>query len=201
MFRSTLRYLGIIASFAVLNPAPGQVLPVDVESAGGFDASEVLRSPTPIVVGTLALDMRRTITTQTQLIRYEATAYQRKVAEQRARAYMSAQRRAQAQTATASKPAKTSKPSEAPKTASKKTTKKAEPEVAVLPKKKVSRYVAVDTVKDERASPKAKKVVMIFDTQSETLVGNRLYDLESPPSVGSTAKFETYSAEYIGTGL
>ena len=42
---------------------------------------------------------------------------------------------------------------------------------------------------------------MIFDTQSEALVGNYVYDVTNPPQVGSTAKFETYSAEYVGNGL
>lgn len=70
---------------------------------------------------------------------------------------------------------------------------------AALKKKKV-RYIAVDTEKDEKTSPKAKKAVMIWDTQSETVVGNNVYDVQTPPSVGSTAKFETYSAEYVGSG-
>jgi hypothetical protein len=73
-------------------------------------------------------------------------------------------------------------------------TKKAE-----LKKKKV-RYIAVDTEKNEKTSPKAKKAVMIWDTQSESVVGNNVYDVQSPPAVGSTAKFETYSAEYVGAG-
>lgn len=68
------------------------------------------------------------------------------------------------------------------------------------PKKKVPRYIAVDTVKNERTSPKAKKSVMIWDTQSQEIVGNNVYDVESAPRVGSTAKFETYSAEYVGSG-
>ncbi len=67
-------------------------------------------------------------------------------------------------------------------------------------KKKKVRYIAVDTEKDEKTSPKAKKAVMIWDTQSETVVGNNVYDVQSPPPVGSTAKFETYSAEYVGSG-
>ena len=70
---------------------------------------------------------------------------------------------------------------------------------ADLKKKKV-RYIAVDTEKNEKTSPKAKKAVMIWDTQSETVVGNNVYDVQNPPSVGSTAKFETYSAEYVGSG-
>ncbi|MEI9896646.1 MAG: hypothetical protein WDN28_22990 [Chthoniobacter sp.] len=74
------------------------------------------------------------------------------------------------------------------------------PERKVALKKKRVRYIAVDTEKNEQTSPKAKKAVMIWDTQSETVVGNNVYDVESTPSVGSTAKFETYSAEYVGTG-
>jgi hypothetical protein len=41
---------------------------------------------------------------------------------------------------------------------------------------------------------------MIWDTQSQEVVGNDVYDLKSVPPVGSTAKFETYSAEYVGSG-
>ncbi|MDR3406421.1 MAG: hypothetical protein P4L99_28310 [Chthoniobacter sp.] len=74
------------------------------------------------------------------------------------------------------------------------------PEKKVALKKKKVRYIAVDTEKNEQTSPKAKKSVMIWDTQSESVVGNSVYDVESTPSVGSTAKFETYSAEYVGTG-
>ena len=63
-----------------------------------------------------------------------------------------------------------------------------------------TRYIAVDTVKDEHTSPEAKKSVMIWDTQSQEVVGNNVYDVKSPPPVGSTAKFDTYSAEYVGSG-
>jgi hypothetical protein len=110
----------------------------------------------------------RIVTTQTQAIRYEATEYQRKVAEANAHAYMAAQRKAQA---------------------------------AHTAKAKPPRYVAVDTVKDKRASAGTKKVMMIWDTQSETLVGNNVYDVQKPPSIGSTANFDTYSAQYVGNGL
>jgi hypothetical protein len=74
------------------------------------------------------------------------------------------------------------------------------PEKKVALKKKKVRYIAVDTEKDEHTSPKAKKAVMIWDTQSERVVGNNVYDVQSTPSVGSTAKFDTYSAEYVGSG-
>ncbi len=62
------------------------------------------------------------------------------------------------------------------------------------------RYLAVDTERNEQTSPKAKKSVMIWDTQSESVVGNNVYDIQNAPPVGSTAKFETYSAEYVGGG-
>ncbi len=70
---------------------------------------------------------------------------------------------------------------------------------ATMRKKKV-RYIAVDTVKDERTSPKAKKDVMIWDIESQQIVGNNVYDVESTPAIGQTAKFETYAAEYVGSG-
>jgi uncharacterized membrane protein YhiD involved in acid resistance len=63
-----------------------------------------------------------------------------------------------------------------------------------------TRYIAVDTEKNEQTSPQAKKSVMIWDTQSQEVVGNNVYDVKSPPPVGSTAKFDTYSAEYVGSG-
>jgi hypothetical protein len=66
--------------------------------------------------------------------------------------------------------------------------------------KKVPRYIAVDTVKDEKTSSKARKSVMIWDTESQQVVGNQVYDVQTPPPVGSTARFETYSAEYVGSG-
>jgi hypothetical protein len=74
------------------------------------------------------------------------------------------------------------------------------PEKKTALKKNHVRYIAVDTEKNEQTSPKAKKAVMIWDTQSETVVGNNVYDVQTPPPVGSTAKFETYSAEYVGSG-
>ena len=67
-------------------------------------------------------------------------------------------------------------------------------------KQKKVRYLAVDTEKDERTSPKAEKSVMIWDTESQQVVGNNVYDVQDAPKVGSTAKFETYSAEYVGSG-
>jgi hypothetical protein len=68
-----------------------------------------------------------------------------------------------------------------------------------LKQKKVS-YIAVDTEKDNRTSPKAEKSVMIWNTSSEEIVGNDVYDVANVPQVGTTAVFETYAAEYIGVG-
>ncbi len=189
-------------------PAQAEVLP------DAFDPSTVLRSsPAPEPGELLAFDMNRVVTQQTRLIRYQATEYQRKVAEERARAYMAAQRRAEAQATTASKtqakpkPKPVAKEEPAPKKGQKpKPTEPKAPEPAVAETKpaapkKLPRYIAVDTVKDKRAAPGTKKVVMIWDTHAEALVGNNIYDVQNPPPVGSTSTFETYSAQYIGAGL
>lgn len=135
-----------------------------------------------------AQNLERMISTQTRMIRHEATEHQRKVAEARAQAYMAAQRRILAEQERA-----------AQKSAAKKSTTSSSKERTAR-SKKMPRYIAVDTVKDKRSSPKAKKAVMLWDTQAEELVGNEVYDLESPPPLGKTAKFETYSAQYVGTG-
>jgi len=67
-------------------------------------------------------------------------------------------------------------------------------------KKKRVRYIAVDTEKNEKTSPKAQKSIMIWDTQSESVVGKNVYDVQKSPAVGSTQTYETYSAEYVGSG-
>lgn len=66
---------------------------------------------------------------------------------------------------------------------------------------KTPRYIAVDTVRDERTAPRAEKSVMIFDTQAGHVVGNNVYDVQTPPRVGTTARFDTYSAQYVGSGI
>jgi hypothetical protein len=68
-------------------------------------------------------------------------------------------------------------------------------------KAKKVRYIAVDTERSKKSSPKAKKTVMIYDTQTQTVANNVAYDVEKTPSVGTTAKIDTYSAEYVGSGL
>ena len=78
--------------------------------------------------------------------------------------------------------------------------KKLPPEKKVVLKKKKVRYIAVDTVRSKEAPPQAKKTVMIWDTQSEALATNDVYDVAATPAVGETAKFDNYSAEYVGSG-
>ena len=68
-------------------------------------------------------------------------------------------------------------------------------------KKKKVRYIAVDTEKGQKTSPKAKKTVMIYDTETQKVATNTAYDVEKAPAVGSTAKIDNYSAEYVGSGL
>jgi hypothetical protein len=68
-------------------------------------------------------------------------------------------------------------------------------------KAKKVRYIAVDTERGHKSSPKAKKTVMIYDTQTQKVASNVAYDVEKTPSVGATAKIDNYSAEYVGSGL
>jgi hypothetical protein len=61
-----------------------------------------------------------------------------------------------------------------------------------------TRYLAVRTRPDARARTSVS--VMIWDTQAQEIVGNNVYDINSPPPVGSSVRFETFSAEYVGAG-
>jgi hypothetical protein len=63
------------------------------------------------------------------------------------------------------------------------------------------RYIAVDTERGQKSSPKARKTVMIYDTQTQKVATNVAYDVAKAPSVGSTAKIDNYSAEYVGSGM
>lgn len=103
--------------------------------------------------------------------KHQATERQRKIAEQRARIYLAERKAAE---------------------------KKAAAQASSKPKPKKSRYIAVKTVKEE--NDQGKSQVMIFDTQSNQIVGNNVYDLKTTPQVGKTTKFDTYTAEYVGTG-
>ena len=59
------------------------------------------------------------------------------------------------------------------------------------------RYIAVRTSRTPESKGQAS--CMVWDTQSQQLVGNSVYDCKSKPASGSTAKFDSYSAEYVGS--
>ena len=61
-----------------------------------------------------------------------------------------------------------------------------------------TRYIAVDTVREKDS--KGAKSVMIYDTQTQQVVGSSVYDVKESPKEGSVSKFDTYSAEYVGSG-
>jgi uncharacterized membrane protein YgaE (UPF0421/DUF939 family) len=63
---------------------------------------------------------------------------------------------------------------------------------------KKHRYIAVATVREKNST--GAKSVMVYDTQTDQVVGNNVYDLKSAPKDGQVSKFDTYSAEYVGTG-
>lgn len=60
------------------------------------------------------------------------------------------------------------------------------------------RFMVVDTAPDERN--RGAVSVMIWDTQAEEIVGNNVYDVETRPRLGDVAMWDTYSAEYVGSG-
>lgn len=51
------------------------------------------------------------------------------------------------------------------------------------------------------ANVPARASIMIWDTHTQEIVGNKVYDVGSEPSSGSVTRFETYTAEYVGSGL
>jgi len=108
----------------------------------------------------------------------QASIRQRKIAEQRARLYLaqraSSQKKASrvASSSSGSGKKKSSKPASKP------------------------RFIAVKT--EQEKQNKGQTSVMIFDTQSNQVVGNNVYDLKTAPKVGQTTKFDTYTAEYVG---
>jgi hypothetical protein len=61
-----------------------------------------------------------------------------------------------------------------------------------------TRYIAVDTVREKDSA--GAQSVMIYDTQTQKIVGNEVYDVKQTPKDGALSKFDSYSAEYAGTG-
>lgn len=68
---------------------------------------------------------------------------------------------------------------------------------AELEKKKV-RYIAVDTKPERKIE--GEKAVMVFDTKSQQIVGNNVYEVKEAPKVGQTTKLDNYTAQYVGSG-
>ena len=50
------------------------------------------------------------------------------------------------------------------------------------------------------AEPSQLKCVCIYDTQSKQFVGTDCYVISSEPAIGELARFDTWSAEFVGTG-
>ncbi len=69
---------------------------------------------------------------------------------------------------------------------------------AAMKGKKKPRYIAVDTHPDDRAQ--GSNSVMLWDTQTEEIVGSNVYDVEAPPKIGEVAMWDTLSAQYVGVG-
>ena len=51
------------------------------------------------------------------------------------------------------------------------------------------------------AEPSQLKCVCIYDTQSKQFVGTVCYVISSEPAIGELARFDTMSAEFVGTGV
>lgn len=104
----------------------------------------------------------------------QATAQQRKIAEANARAAV-AKMEAQKKKAAGSASSRTAKAAKKP------------------------RFIAVDTVASKE-SPEGSSQVMVYDTQSNQIVGNNVYNLGEKPKVGSNTSYDTMTAQYVGTG-
>jgi len=61
-----------------------------------------------------------------------------------------------------------------------------------------SRYIAVDAPLDARSQGDAS--VMLWDTQSNSLVNTNVYDLRRSPTPLSVATYDQISAVYVGNG-
>ena len=72
---------------------------------------------------------------------------------------------------------------------------------AAKPHRKLPRVIAIVTEKDSQTDGRAAKAVMLFDTHSQQIIGNKVYDIESEPRPGEDVRFETHSANYLGASL
>lgn len=135
------------------------------------------------------------------LAKHQATEHQRQVAIAHAKVAVAKLKAKQARATAAAKPEPKLKAGPKKKGEAPVEKHAAAKEHAPAPApKKLPRYIAVDTAKDEHTAPQAEKAVVIFDTETQEIVGGNVYDVKSTPPVGGTAKFETFTAEYVGNG-
>ncbi len=64
-------------------------------------------------------------------------------------------------------------------------------------KRKKVRYIAVKTSRNKDS--KGASSCMVYDTEKKELVNDTVYDTKTTPPKGSTAKFDSYSAEYVSS--
>lgn len=179
-----LQTCAAVTSLALLTSACENLTPG--ENAGLFGTAAGLATGIPLVAAGVDPSIAIPVTAGAVAIagvsayviaKQQASERQRKIAEQRARIYLAEQQKAQQKAAAAAAQASNTK----------------KPKPAKKP-----RYIAVETVKESNSQGKSQ--VMVFDTQSNEIVGNNVYDLKASPKVGQTTKFDTYTAEYVGTG-
>lgn len=115
--------------------------------------------------------------------KHQADREQRRIAEERARAYV-AQREAEQKAAEAAARA------QAARTA----TARRQPAPQPVPQ-----YIAVETTPGPQAQGKSS--VMVYDTQRRSLVGNDVYDLKKTPKQGTVAQLDTRQAVFVGEGV
>jgi hypothetical protein len=68
----------------------------------------------------------------------------------------------------------------------------------VLKEESGTPVIAVDTQTDNRLQ--GTRAVMLWNTQSQRLVGNNVYDISSPPAKGQVAQWGSVTARYVGSG-
>jgi hypothetical protein len=138
---------------------------------------------------------------------YPATPQQTQVAQQRARKAVATIARREGKAATVTKKKDSGKPativggatagaggtSVAPAPA-----EEAKTAAAVLEKQTGSPIIAVDTQPDNRLQ--GDRAVMLWNTQSQRLVGNNVYDVSAPPAKGQVAQWGSVTARYVGSG-
>lgn len=139
-------------------------------AAAGVDPSITV----PVTLGAAAV----VAATAYVVAKHQADVEQRRIAEARARLYLAKleeqREREEAAAAAAAAAAKKPKPVKKP------------------------RYIAVET--EKREGYQGKSAVMIYDTESQKLVGNNVYDLKSAPKTGTVSKYDTVQAQYVGAG-